>query len=148
MNTRFLLRSLLLLLVAATLAACASTPRVTGTARAPIDPAMVRVYYSAPTVPYEEVARLDVASGSFTFGSQARTNDVIDRLRRQAAQLGANGVVLLGTADAGGGTGVSIGGSGGSFGGRGYSGVGVGVTVSPSQRQASGIAIFVPAAQP
>ena len=148
MNTRSLLRSLFFLLAVAMLAACATAPRVTGTTRAPIDPAMVRVYYSAPTVPYEEVARLDVSSGAFAIGEQAKTNDVIDRLRRQAAQLGANGVVLLGTADAGGGTGVSIGGHGGSLGGRGYSGMGVGVTVSPSKRHASGIAIFVASPQP
>lgn len=137
-------RGMALLAIALLLAACASRPLVTGTARAPIDPAQVRVYYSAPPAGYEEIARLEVNSGAFTFGDQNKTNAVIERLRRQAAGLGANGVLLLGTADGHGGTGVSVGGGGGRIGGRGYSGMGVGVTVSPSQRHASGIAIHVP----
>lgn len=144
MRNHEITRFLPMLVAVLLLAACATGPLVTGTARAPIDPAQVRVYYSAPQVPYEEVARLDVSSGAFTFGDQAKTNAVIERMRRQAAGLGANGVVLLGTADGHGGTGVNVGGGGGRIGGRGHGGVGVGVTISPSQRHASGIAIHVP----
>ncbi|MDO5506370.1 MAG: hypothetical protein Q4F49_08825 [Pseudoxanthomonas suwonensis] len=136
----------LLLLAVLLLAACAtSRPLVTGTQRAPIDPALVQVYYTAPQVPYEEVARLEVNSGAFSFGDQAKTNAIIDRLRRQAASLGANGVILLGTADGHGGTGVSVGGGAGrGSGGWRYSGAGVGVTISPSQRHGTGIAIHMP----
>lgn len=138
-------RVFVLLIALLALAACASRPLVTGTQRAPIDPALVQVYYSAPQVPYEEVAQLSVNSGAFTYGDQAKTNAVIDRLRRQAASLGANGVILVGTADDRGRSGVSVGGGvGRGSGGWRYSGGGVGVTISPSQRHASGIAIHVP----
>lgn len=139
-------RTLLLLAALALLAACAtSRPLVTGTQRAPIDPALVQVYYSAPPAGYEEIARLEVGSGAFAFGDQAKTNAIIDRLRRQAASLGANGVLLVGTADGPGGTGVMVGGGAGrSSGGWRHSGAGVGVTISPSQRYGIGIAIYVP----
>lgn len=141
-----LLRSALLALTVLALAACASSrPLVTGQQRAPIDPALVQVYYSAPPAGYHEIARLEVNSGAFTYGDQAKTNAIIERLRRQAASLGANGVLLLGTADSGGGTGVSVGGGiGRGSGGFRASGAGVGVSISPSQRYGSGIAIYVP----
>lgn len=139
-----MLRAALLLVAVLMLAACATRPLVTGTQRPPIDPAQVRIYYGAPQVPYEEVARLEVTSGAFAWGDQSKTNAILDRMRRQAASLGANGVLLIGTADGPGGTGVSVGGGGGRIGGRGFSSAGVGVTISPSQRHGSGIAIFVP----
>ena len=135
----------LLLLPLALLAACASSAMVTGRVRPPIDPAQVRIYYGAPTVPYEEIARLDVSSGGFTYGEENKTNAVLERLRKQAASVGANGVIFQRVGDGySGGGGVSVGAGGGSFGGRGYGGVGVGVNISPRQKYGSGIAIHVP----
>lgn len=126
------------------LAGCASSHVLTGTPRPPIDPTQVRIYYGPPPGGYEEIARLDVSSGAFTYGEQNKTDAVIEKLRREAARLGANGVLMQGTADGHGGTGVSVGGGGGRIGGSSYSGVGVGVNISPTQKYATGIAVHVP----
>ena len=137
-------RSCLPLLAALLLAACASSHILTGTARAPIDPAQVRFYYAPPEVPFEEVALLETSSGAFTYGAQNKTNAVMDKLRREAAKLGANGVLFQGTADGPGGTGVGVGVGGGSFGRHSYGGGGVGVSISPSQKYGRGVAIYLP----
>ncbi len=126
------------------LAACTSSHVLTGTPRPPIDPSQVRLYYGPPPGGFEEIARLDVSSGAFTYGEQNKTNSVLRKLREEAARLGANGILFQGTADGHGGGGVSVGGGVGRGGGRSYSGVGVGVDISPRQKYANGIAIWVP----
>ncbi|TWT19220.1 hypothetical protein FQY83_12745 [Luteimonas marina] len=126
------------------LAACTSSHVLTGTPRPPIDPSQVRLYYGPPPGGFEEIARLDVSSGAFTYGEQNKTNSVLRKLREEAARLGANGILFQGTADGHGGGGVSVGGGLGRGGGRSYSGVGVGVDISPRQKYANGIAIWVP----
>lgn len=125
------------------LAACASSHVLTGTPRPPIDPSQVRIYYGPPPGGYEEIARLEVASGSFTYGEQNKSNAVIAKLRKEAAKLGANGVLFQGTADGYGGGGVSVGGGAGRYGGHTHTGVGVGVNISPQQKYANGIAVWV-----
>ncbi|RMH90790.1 hypothetical protein EBB59_10125 [Lysobacter pythonis] len=125
------------------LAGCASAPLVTGTARAPIDPSQVRIYYGPPDTAYEEVARLDVASGAFTYGERNKNSAILERLRKQAASVGANGVIFQHAMRGAGGPGVSIGAGGGRIGGHGHGGVGVGVSISPRQKYGSGIAIHV-----
>lgn len=125
------------------LAACASSHILTGTPRAPIDPAQVRVYYGSPGVPYEEVALLETSSGALTYGEQNKTNAVMRRLREEAASLGANGILFQGTADGPGGGGVSVGAGTGRFGGRSYTSGGVGVNISPRQKHGRGIAIWM-----
>ena len=125
------------------LAACSSSHVLTGTPRPPIDPSQVRLYYGPPPGGYEEIARLEVNSGAFTYGEQNKTNSVMRKLREEAARLGANGILFQGTADGQGGGGVSVGGGGGRIGGSSYSGVGVGVNISPQQKYANGIAIWV-----
>ena len=124
------------------LTACASSHVLTGRARAPIDPAQVRVYFSPPAVRYEEIARLETSSGALTYGEQNKMDSVIGKLRIEAAKLGANGVLVEGTENGYGGGGVSIGGGGGRIGGRGFSSAGVGVDVSPRQKYARGIAVY------
>lgn len=120
------------------LAACASTHKVMlGAARPAIDPAQVQVYQVAPRR-YEEIARLD-ASSAIGFGTQGQTNAAIERLRREAAALGANGVLLLGVDTVA--PPVSFGVGGGSYGRSG--GVSVGAGVPTAQRRAAGIAIHV-----
>jgi hypothetical protein len=90
--------TVLMLLVG--LAACASSTHVlVGTARAPISPADVRIY-SSPPPKFEEIAVLDASSKSvFGSGGQKAMDKVVERLKAQAAQLGANGIILEGFAD-------------------------------------------------
>ncbi|MGY0635193.1 hypothetical protein [Luteimonas sp. A478] len=138
------LRPLLLILLALALVGCATSHMLTGTPRAPIDPAQVRIYHGPPPVGYEEIAVLQTRSGGLTYGEQNKIDSVLRKLREEAASLGANGVLLQGTADDYGNSGVSVGAGGGRIGGRGYGGLGVGVNISPSQVHATGIAIHVP----
>ncbi len=126
------------------LAGCASSHILTGTPRAPIDPAQVRVYYGAPQVPFEEIAILETSSGALTYGEQNKTDAVLRKLREEAASLGANGILFQGTADGYGGSGVSVGAGGGRFGGRSHTSAGVGVSISPRQKLGRGVAIHVP----
>lgn len=136
-------RSMLVLLGVLLLAGCAGTSKVMlGHARAPIAPEQVRVYHQPPPR-YHEIALLETQSGSFTYGEQNKMNAVLEHLRKAAADLGANGVLLQeqGNEPRGGGVGVGIG--GGRFGGHtGISG-GVGVDISPAQKHARAVAIYV-----
>lgn len=126
------------------LAGCASSHILTGTPRAPIDPAQVRVYYGAPGVPFEEIALLETSSGAFTYGEQNKADAVMRRLREEAASLGANGILFQGTAEGHGGGGVSVGAGTGRVGGRSFSSGGIGVNISPSQKHGRGVAIYLP----
>jgi len=134
-------------LALAALAGCSSTSQlVTGTPRAPVDPSQVRVYYTPPPGGFEEIARLETASGSFTYGEQNKLNDVIAKLRTEAAKLGANGVLFMGTQDTGGGSSVGLGVGGGSssgYRGGSFSGGGIGVNISPTKKFAQAVAIYV-----
>ena len=83
----------------ACLAACVSSHVLIGKPRPPISPDQVTVY-TQPPASYEQIARLDSSSrSSFSFGAQAKTNKVIERLKQEAAKLGANGVLLQGISD-------------------------------------------------
>ena len=93
------------------LGACANTSHViTGKTRTPIDPLQVKVYSTAPP-DYEEIAVIDATSrSSFSFGDQNKMDAVIERLKKEAASLGANGVLLQNTgSDGGGGVGTAQG---------------------------------------
>jgi len=125
------------------LSACASSHLITGTPRAPIDPALVQIYHVPPSAPYEQIAQLTTRSGALTYGEQNKLNSVLNKLRREAAKLGANGVLFVGSHDEAGGSTVSIGGGLGRGGGRSFSAGGVGVNLSPQQKHAVGIAIYV-----
>jgi len=136
------------LAVSVLLSACASSHLLTGTPRAPIDPALVQIYHVAPAAPYEEIAQLTTHSGALTYGEQNKVNSVLNKLRREAAKLGANGVLFVGSHDEAGGSAVSIGGGVGRGGGRSFSSGGVGVSISPKQKHAVGIAIYVEESAP
>lgn len=85
---------LLALAAAATLAACASSHVLVGTQRPAISPAQVKVYMDMPANA-EKVALLKAdSSTSFTFTQQGATNYVVNKLKQEAASLGANGIVL------------------------------------------------------
>ncbi len=136
-------RTVLLLLAVVAVAGCASSHVLTGTPRAPIDPAQVRIYHGPPPGQYEEIAILNTSSGALTYGEQNKIDSVLQKLRNEAAKLGANGVLFQGTADGERSGGVSVGGGVGRGGGRSFSSAGVGVNISPQQKYASGIAIWV-----
>ncbi|MET0327677.1 MAG: hypothetical protein ABW163_02790 [Luteimonas sp.] len=136
-------RLMLLSLAAVVVTGCASSHVLTGTPRAPIDPAQVRIYHGPPPGQYEEIAILNTSSGALTYGEQNKVDSVLRKLRAEAAKLGANGVLFQGTADGYRSGGVSVGGGLGRGGGRSFSSAGVGVDISPQQKYASGVAIWV-----
>jgi hypothetical protein len=131
------------LLAALAVAGCSSTSRVLlGPTYPPLAPEQVRIYYQPPPR-YREVALLETDSGAFTYGEQNKMNAVLTKLRVEAARLGANGVLFQGTQNGYGGSGVGVGIGGGHFGGHSGFGGSVGVDLSPSQKHARGMAIFV-----
>jgi hypothetical protein len=136
------IRSLAVVLTAASLlAACANTSHViTGRPRPAIDPSQVTIYSTAPAK-YEEIAVIDASSQmSFAFGDQNKMDAVLGRLKKEAAALGANGVLLQGTGSSGGGgTGVGVG--VGSYGNS--VGVGTGISLSSPAKTGRGLAIYV-----
>jgi hypothetical protein len=137
------LATLTLVAFALALAACATSHVMIGQARPPITPEEVQIYSQPPTVPYEEIARLQTSSsGSFSFTAQGKTDAVIQRLKTEAAKLGANGVLLQGIDDR---TSGSIGTGGGteSYSRRSSVGGGVGINLGLSQKVGGGVAIYV-----
>lgn len=108
-----------------------------GPARAPIAAESVRVY-TAPPARFEEIARLETES-PIGFGTPGQTDSAIARLRREAAALGANGVLLLGVDTVAPPVGVSV----GTGVVRRHVGVFGSVGIPTSQRRAVGVAIWV-----
>jgi len=130
---------LLLLAGVTLLGACANTSRVMlGAQRPPVDAASVQIY-STPPPGSIEIAQLE-SSSAVGFGTQGQTDAAVARLKREAAALGANGVVLMGVGSSGSPVGMSVG--AGSYGRSGGGGVGLGIPTT--QKRAAGIAIFVP----
>lgn len=120
------------------LAGCANVHHVLiSEPRPPIDASLVKVY-QVPPKRYEEIARLE-ATSAVGFGTQGQTNAAINRLAREAASLGANGVLLLGVDTVG--SPVSLGVGGGRW--SGHSGASVGMGIPTAQRSAVGVAIHV-----
>jgi len=120
-------------------AGCASTSKVMlGQARAPVDPATVQIY-SPPPAGSQEIAQLESAS-AVGFGTQGQTDAAVMRLKREAAALGANGVILMGVGSSGSPVGMSVG--AGSYGS--HVGGGVGIGIPTTQKRAAGVAIWVP----
>jgi hypothetical protein len=136
-------RILASLLFLALLSGCATTSHaMLGPARAPLSPEQVQVY-STPPARYLEIALLETASGPFTYGEQNKMDSVLAKLRREAARLGANGILLQGVGNGYRGGGVNVGVGGGSFGGHTHIGGGVGVDISPTRKHAQAVAIYV-----
>ena len=134
----------LILLAAALCGACApSSHIIIGTPRAPISPNDVRIYETPPPK-YEEIALLDASSSSaFGPGGQKSIDKVIERLKLQAAQLGANGVILGDISDREtGALGTGVGSE--TYGNRSAVGVGVGGSLGIYKKSAKGRAIYVP----
>lgn len=122
---------------------CASSSKVMlGQARAPVDPAQVQVY-RVPPAGSLEIAQLESKS-AVGFGTQGQTDAAVARLKREAAALGANGIVLLGVGSSGSPVGMSVG--AGSYGR--HSGGGLSMGIPTTQKQAAGVAIYVPPGTP
>ncbi len=127
------------LLAALALAGCAGTSKVMlGQARPAIDPSQVQIY-SVPPPGSQDVAQLE-ASSAVGFGTQGQTDAAVERLKREAAALGANGVVLMGVGSSGSPVGMSVG--AGSYGRHSAGGLSVGIPTT--QKKAAGVAIWVP----
>ncbi|MEP6908303.1 MAG: hypothetical protein ABI858_10045 [Pseudoxanthomonas sp.] len=135
-----ILRNASLLALTLALASCASTSKVMlGSARPAVDPAQVRIY-TTPPAGSVEIAQLE-SSSAVGFGTQGQTDAAVARLKRDAAALGANGVILMGVGSSGSPVGMSVG--GGSYGRHGGGGLGIGIPTT--QKKAAGVAIYVPA---
>jgi hypothetical protein len=80
---------------------CASSQVVlVGRARPPIAPDRVQIYLQPPASTYEQIANLSASSrGSLSLTSAAKIEKVVQRLKIEAAKLGANGVLLHGVGE-------------------------------------------------
>ncbi len=127
------------------LVACApSTHVLVGQARPPITPEQVTIYSHPPAGPFEEIAILDATSKSaFGTGGQKSIDKVIERLKIEAAKLGANGVILEGFSDAETGS-IGTGVGSDSYGSHSAVGVGVGGSLGIYKKTGHGDAIYVP----
>ena len=130
-----------------TLAACAPSSHVlVGQVRPPITPDQVTIYSHPPATPYDEIAVLDANSKSaFGTGGQKSVDKVIDRLKIEAAKLGANGVILEGFSDSETGS-VGTGVGSDSYGNHSAVGVGLGGSLGIYKKTGHGDAIYVPPA--
>jgi len=137
-------RPLLLAAILLGAGACSTSSHVLiGTARPPISPQSVRLYYRPPPK-YEEIATLQASSqGSMALTSQQNMDKAIERLKAEAAKLGANGVLLQGVHDTQGGS-IGIGGGSTSYGPGSAVGVGAGGSFALTNKMAQGLAIYVP----
>ena len=66
---------------------------VTGNTRSPISPAEVKLYRTAPEN-YEEIALVSASAGHDFQKSSSLMNAAIERIKQEAAKVGANGVIL------------------------------------------------------
>ena len=124
------------------LAGCATSHVIVGTPRPPISPSQVKVYLHPPAK-YEEIAILDSSSkGSFAFTSQGKMDAVVERLREDAAKLGANGILLQSEGNQYAGS-VSTGSAVATANGNTAWGVGTGFSGAAYHKAASGLAIYV-----
>ena len=123
----------------ALLAGCATSHVLVGEPRPPISPDKVKVYLSPPGVPFEEIALVEASSrGAWAVSDQGKTNAAIERLKEEAASLGANGILLRGTGSQ---SNVSVGTSTATYSGNSSYGTGVGVGVV--HKTASAVAIYI-----
>jgi hypothetical protein len=127
----------------AAIAGCVTSHVMIGRARPAISPDQVQIYLHPPSGKYEEIALLDTSSRySFSITAQGKTNAVIQRLKAEAASLGANGILLSGVGDQAAG---SVGAGLGSATASGHSafGVGIGSSATVFQKKGDGLAIYV-----
>jgi hypothetical protein len=141
---RTLRNGLLCISLASLFSGCAHSSHVLiGTARPAISPDQVKVYLHPPAR-YEEVAIIDASSqGSMAFTDQQKMNRVIDRMKAQAAELGANGILLESAGDQYAGSVETGFGSATGYGNT-ATATGLGVSAGVFMKSGKGLAIYVP----
>jgi len=128
----------------AALAGCASSQvAVVGRARPAISPDQVQIYLQPPASKYDEIANLSASSrGSLSITTAGRMDKVIQRLKNEAAKLGANGILLHGVGDQAGGS-VGAGISTETNSGHSPYGLGFGASAFSLRMSGDGVAIYV-----
>ena len=141
------LRVMSILALVAILSACATSSVIMlGSSRAPISPDQVRIY-TQPPPHYQEIALIHSTSQfSWAITDQQKIDKAISRMRRKAAALGANGLLLNGlnrrATEA-----VGVDSAHARLSGNRFQGSSFGVTGAVTAEDGSGIAIYVEQAQ-
>jgi hypothetical protein len=130
--------------VIATLSGCASSQvAVVGRVRPAISPEQVQIYLQPPDSKYDEIANLSASSRwSYSMTAEGKIDKVIARLKREAAKLGANGILLHGVGDQAGGS-IGAGISTETNSPRSPYGLGFGASAFFFQKSGDGVAIYV-----
>lgn len=134
----------LLLAVAGFASGCSVSSHVmVGKARPPTTPEEVQIYSRPPSTPFEHIATVNAnAKSAFHSGGPEAEDKVIERLKIEAAKLGANGVILNGFSESQSATiGTGVGSE--SYGNRSAVGVGVGGSFGIYKKTGRGEAIYV-----
>jgi hypothetical protein len=94
------------MVVIAALSGCATSQvAVVGRVRPAISPEQVQIYLEPPASKYDEIANLSASSRwSYSMTAEGKADKVIERLKKDAAKLGANGILLHGVGDQAGGS--------------------------------------------
>lgn len=145
MRSRLLLVPVVLIgLSSLLMSGCSSSSAVVvGEVRPAIPPEQV-IIYREPPAEYEEIAMIEATSkASMTFSEQAKMDVMLERLKAEAAKLGANGVLLEMTGDEHSGA-VSVGTGGGTHSRSSSIGIGIGTSIGMTAKAGKGLAIFVP----
>lgn len=89
-----ILSALLITGAFALLTGCTTSHVLVGHLRPATDPAQVKVYYTPPKH-YEPIAVISADSrASFRLGAQGKVDAAMERAKREAASLGANGLLF------------------------------------------------------
>lgn len=120
---------------------------VTGNTRAPISPQVVKLYREAPEK-FDEIAIVSSSAGHDFRKNSGLMDSAVERLKEEAAKVGANGVILLEIKDRDAPSTTTSFGSAyatGSSGTASVTGSGVGVNRGDSHTRLRGVAVYVPA---
>lgn len=133
----------LVLFAALALGGCAPSSHIlVGTARPAIAPSEVKIY-TTPPEHYDQIALLDATSKSaLGTGGQKSVDKVIERLKIEAARLGANGIILGDMTDRQSGS-IGTGVGSDSYSRHSAVGVGVGGSLGIYTKSGKGTAIYV-----
>ncbi len=94
MNDNMILRQFSFLIVMLLLVGCATgSALVTGTKHSPINPSQVVIYRSAPDIKFEHIGIVKSESEE-VFSQQKALDRAVEELKKQAAKIGANGIIL------------------------------------------------------
>ena len=119
--------------------ACSTTSRqIVGQKRPPVDVSQVQIYHTKPAE-YEQIAFIQASSKhSLAFSDEAMREVIIERLKQEAAALGANGVLIEHSEElVSGSVGTATGMSGSHL------GVGIGLSLPITNQLTHAVAIYV-----